>query len=93
MTQRRKNFCIYYVKCFNATKAYQEAYGCTREDADKRGSMLLKIEEVKQYINELLKNKELSLLNQTEEGAKMENKTIEELSRIVTGKQIGRAHV
>ena len=28
LTDKQRLFCIYYIKRFNATKAYQKAYGC-----------------------------------------------------------------
>ena len=65
MNQRRRNFCVYYVKYFNATKAYLKAYGSEYTTANTNGSMLLKNEDVRQYINELLKTKKLPLLEQT----------------------------
>lgn len=37
MTDKQRLFCIYYVRCFNATKAYQKAYGCSYEIANAEG--------------------------------------------------------
>ena len=28
LTEKQRLFCIYYIQCFNATKAYQKAYEC-----------------------------------------------------------------
>lgn len=28
LTDKQRLFCLQYVRCFNATKAYQKAYGC-----------------------------------------------------------------
>lgn len=28
LNDKQQLFCIYYIRCFNATKAYQKAYGC-----------------------------------------------------------------
>ena len=33
LTDKQKLFCIYYIKCFNATKAYQKVYKCKYETA------------------------------------------------------------
>jgi phage terminase small subunit len=41
LTDKQKLFCIYYVKSFNATKAYQKAYGCSYETALTNGSATL----------------------------------------------------
>ena len=41
LTDKQQLFCIYYVKLFNATKAYQRAYGVSRESAEASGPRLL----------------------------------------------------
>ena len=41
LTEKQRLFCVYYVKCFNATKAYQKAYGCGYETAGSNGYALL----------------------------------------------------
>ena len=41
LTDKQKLFCVYYVKSFNATKAYQKAYGCSYETALTNGPSLL----------------------------------------------------
>ena len=33
LTDKQRLFCIYYIKYFNATKAYQKAYECSYETA------------------------------------------------------------
>lgn len=33
LTDKQRLFCLYYIKCFNATKAYQKAYECSYEVA------------------------------------------------------------
>ena len=65
MTIKQKMFCLYYVKYLNGTKAYQEAYGTGYNVSGVQASKLLQKEEIKQYINELLKTKKLPLLEQT----------------------------
>ncbi|KAA0944089.1 terminase small subunit [Sporosarcina sp. ANT_H38] len=37
LTEKQRLFCIHYIKCFNATKAYQKAYGCAYTTAMVEG--------------------------------------------------------
>ncbi len=41
LTEKQRLFCIYYIKYFNATKAYQKAYECDYVTARTNGSRLL----------------------------------------------------
>lgn len=41
LTDKQRLFCIYYIKYFNATKAYQKAYKCDYVTANVNGSRLL----------------------------------------------------
>ncbi|MHC8517000.1 terminase small subunit [Sporosarcina sp. ITBMC105] len=41
LTDKQWLFCIYYIKYFNATKAYQKAYGCAYTTARVEGSRTL----------------------------------------------------
>lgn len=41
LTDKQRLFCVLYVRCFNATKAYQKAYGCSYETAVTNGPALL----------------------------------------------------
>ncbi|MED5041496.1 terminase small subunit [Geobacillus stearothermophilus] len=41
LTEKQRLFCLYYLKYFNATKAYQKAYGCDYFTAKTNGSRLL----------------------------------------------------
>lgn len=50
LNDKQRLFCILYVKCFNATKAYQKAYGCSYETAMVNGSKLLRNTKVKEEI-------------------------------------------
>lgn len=50
LTDKQRLFCLYYIRCFNATKAYQKAYGCSYESAMQNGSRLLRNEKVKSEI-------------------------------------------
>ncbi|WP_195989793.1 terminase small subunit [Clostridium sp. D53t1_180928_C8] len=57
LTDKQKLFCIHYIKCFNATKAYQKVYKCKYETAAVNGSRLLKNTKIKKEIKELKGNK------------------------------------
>ncbi len=57
LTDKQKLFCIYYVKCFNATKAYQKAYKCKYETAAVNGNRLLRNTKIKSEILTLKENK------------------------------------
>lgn len=62
LTDKRKLFCMYYAKSFNATRSYQKAYGCSYETAMVEGCKLLKIPKVRdeiQRLKELRYSKEL----------------------------------
>lgn len=37
LTDKQRLFCLFYVRCFNATKAYQKAYECSYESANVEG--------------------------------------------------------
>lgn len=41
LTDKQRLFCLHYVRCFNATKAYQKAYGCGYDVANAEGYKLL----------------------------------------------------
>ncbi len=53
MTDKQRLFCIYYIKYFNATKAYQKAYKCSYEVAMRSGSRLMRNVEITQEIDRL----------------------------------------
>lgn len=53
LTDKQRLFCIYYVKLFNATKAYQKAYECSLSTADSNGSRMLGNARVKNEIMRL----------------------------------------
>lgn len=55
LTEKQRLFCIYYVKYWNATKAYQKAYDCSYKTANVRGPTLLGNVSVKQEISRLKK--------------------------------------
>ncbi len=53
LSDKQRIFCLYYVRCFNATKAYQKAYKCSYECACGHGHELLKNVEIRNEINRL----------------------------------------
>ena len=53
LTEKQRLFCLYYVRCFNATKAYQKAYGCSYETAGSNGYALLQNTAIIAEINRL----------------------------------------
>lgn len=57
LTDKQRNFCLHYVRCFNATKAYQKAYGCSYETAMVRGSETLRNVKVRDEIHRLKQNR------------------------------------
>lgn len=57
LTDKQRLFCILYTKSFNATKAYQKAYGCGYETAMVNGSKLLRNSKVKEEILLLKQNR------------------------------------
>lgn len=57
LTDKQRLFCVLYVKCFNATKAYQKAYGCSYETALTNGSALLGNTRIKNEIIRLKQNR------------------------------------
>lgn len=57
LTDKQKAFCIYYIRSFNATKAYQKAYQCSYESAAVNSSRLLKNDKVKKEIEKLRQGK------------------------------------
>lgn len=53
LTEKQRLFCIYYLKYFNATKAYRKAYGCAYSTAMVNGSQLLRKTKVAAEIDRL----------------------------------------
>lgn len=53
LTDKQRLFCIYYIKYFNATKAYQKAYGCEYTTAMVNGSRLLRNAKISAEIDRL----------------------------------------
>lgn len=57
LTDKQRLFCIYYVRCFNATKAYQKAYECSYNTALVNGSRLLGNARIKEEVQSLKEGK------------------------------------
>lgn len=53
LNDKQQLFCIYYLKYFNATKAYQKAYGCSYITANTNGPALLVNTSIKAEIERL----------------------------------------
>lgn len=56
LTDKQRLFCLYYVRCFNATKAYQKAYECDYRTAQSNGYKLLTNTYIKSEILHLKQN-------------------------------------
>ena len=62
LTDKQRLFCLYYVRYFNATKAYQKAYGCSYNTAMVEGYKTLvkpKIQNEIQALKQSRLNREL----------------------------------
>jgi phage terminase small subunit len=57
LNDKQKLFCIYYIKCFNATKAYLKAYDCDYISAVSNGSRLLTNDNIRAEIEHLKADK------------------------------------
>lgn len=57
LTDKQRLFCLHYVRCFNATKAYQKAYGVDYSTAAAIGYRMLKNDGVKDEILRLKQNR------------------------------------
>lgn len=53
LTDKQQLFCTHYIRCFNATKAYQKAYGCDYATALVNGSRMLGNARIKDEIFQL----------------------------------------
>jgi phage terminase small subunit len=53
LTEKQRLFCLYYLKYFNATKAYQKAYGCSYKTANVEGPRTLVKPSIKKEIERL----------------------------------------
>ncbi|BDU83514.1 terminase small subunit [Clostridium perfringens] len=57
LTDKQRLFCIYYINCFNATKAYQKAYECSYIVANVEGYRTLVKPSIKSEIEKLKQHK------------------------------------
>ena len=57
LTDKQRLFCLYYVRCFNATKAYQKAYGVDYLTANAHGFKLLSNVVIRTEIQRLKQNR------------------------------------
>ena len=53
LTDKQRLFCLHYVRCFNAVKAYRKAFSCSYENACGHAHELLKNVEIKNEIHRL----------------------------------------
>lgn len=56
LTAKQQLFCCIYIRCFNATKAYQKAYGVDYDTAMAAGSRMLRNVKVKEEIKRMKQN-------------------------------------
>ena len=57
LTDKQRLFCLHYIKCFNAIKAYQKAYGVGYDTAASSGYRLLENDRIKEEIQRLKQNR------------------------------------
>lgn len=57
LTDKQRLFCLYYIKCFNATKAYQKAYECSYEVAASASYRMLDNVGIRNEIQHLKQNR------------------------------------
>lgn len=62
LNDRQKEFCLHYVKTFNAAMSYKRVYGCKSHSAAVSGSNLLKQTKIRDEINRLKKIRSTSML-------------------------------
>lgn len=53
LTDKQRLFCCFYIRCFNATKAYQKAYGANYNTAKAAGPRMLANVRIKNEIQRL----------------------------------------
>lgn len=72
LSQKMKNFCHIYMQCGNATQAYLEAYNTTSEViARNEGALLLRRDDITEYINKLNKPTVNKITNERERKRKI----------------------
>ena len=53
LTDKQRLFCLLYVRCFNATKAYQKAYQCDEYSARTNCSRMITFDNIREEIRRL----------------------------------------
>jgi len=61
LTEKQKQFCLFYLQRFNATWAYQQAYKCSYETAMAEGSKSLRNPKIKKQLAELKQQQQADL--------------------------------
>lgn len=61
LTDKQKAFCLYYLQRYNATWAYQQAYGTDYETANKLANRMMVNDGIKKYLTELKKQQSQDL--------------------------------
>lgn len=78
ISQKMKNFCHAYIRCGNAMQAYLEAYDTTNEaTAHKESCLLLKRDDITEYLATLNKPIVNTITNEREKKRKLIWKAIE----------------
>ena len=68
LTEKQKAFCDYYIESLNATESYKRAYGCNNDaTARTEGSKNLAKPNIKNYIDERMKEIEDKRIAKAEE--------------------------
>lgn len=57
LTDKQRLFCLHYIRCFNATKAYQKVYGSDYRTAQSNGYRLLTNTYIRNEIQRLKQNR------------------------------------
>ena len=57
LTEKQRLFCLYYIRSFNATKAYQKAFGCSYQVAASNSWRMMENDGIKEEIHKLKKNR------------------------------------
>lgn len=53
LTEQQKLFCLYYLQCFNATKAYRKAYQCSYKIANANAYLLMVNHGIKKELHRI----------------------------------------
>lgn len=57
LNDKQRLFCVLYTRCFNATKAYQKAYGADYKTAASNAYRMMENDGIKKEINRLKQNR------------------------------------